>query len=455
MNKHNILLIDDDESLAQVVEYNLKEAGYGVQIASSGEEGIARFQERDFSLVISDIKMPGMDGLELLRRLKTLSPQVVVIMITAFGSIEKAVEAMKLGAYDYVTKPFNKDEFILTVEKALERVALWEENRRLKNELGARFQRRRIITVSPKMLKLLAVVEKIAPSRASVLISGESGTGKELLARFIHYSSERADKPFVPINCAAIPRDLLESELFGHLRGAFTGAHRDKRGKFELADGGSIFLDEIGGLPRELQKKLLRVLQEGEIDPVGAEKSRAVDVRIISASNQVLEELIAQGRFREDLYYRINVIPLNIPPLRERPEDVPLLVKHFLKENAPQREIKLVPGVMDELIRHPWRGNIRELENICKRMVLLSQGDTLQLADLPWEVSSAPQPGDSLPFELPPQNLPLEQLEREIISQALIKHNWNQSKTAQYLQIPRHVLIYRLEKYNIQRPEKD
>ncbi len=452
MSKHNILLIDDDESLAQVMDYNLREAGYKVRIAASGEAGIKCFKERKFSLVISDIKMPGIDGIEVLRRLKSIDSQVLVIMITAFGSIEKAVEAMKSGAFDYVTKPFNKDEFILTVKKALERFSLGEENRRLKNELGARFQRRQIITAAPNMLKILDMAEKVAASDASVLISGESGTGKELLARFLHYNGDRVDKAFVPINCAAIPKDLLESELFGHVKGAFTGAHKEKRGKFELADEGTIFLDEIAEMPMELQKKLLRVLQEREVEPVGAEKARSVDVRIVSASNQSLEALIARGLFRDDLYYRINVIPLNIPPLRERPEDISLLTRHFIKQAAPERDIKFDKGVMAEFMRYPWRGNVRELENICKRMVLLSENGVISLKDLPWEAPVEVEPGNtSLLFELPDKSLPLEQLEREVIRQALIKHNWNQSKAAKYLHIPRHVLIYRLEKFDLQK----
>ncbi|MBI5787936.1 MAG: sigma-54-dependent Fis family transcriptional regulator [Candidatus Schekmanbacteria bacterium] len=454
MPRYKILLVDDDESLSQVMEYNLKEAGYEVQPAYAAEEGLRLFPQADYALVISDIKLPGMDGLEFLHRLKTLSAQINVVMITAFGSIEKAVTAMKSGALDYITKPFNKDEFLLTVQKALERYSLYEENRRLKNELGATIQRRQIITLSPKMQKILEIGEKVARSSAAVLINGESGTGKELLARFIHFASDRADQPFIPINCAAIPRDLLESELFGFVKGAFSGAQRDKRGKFESADGGTAFLDEIGELPPELQKKLLRVLQEGEIEPLGAEKPRRIEVRIIAATNRNLEEMISQGQFREDLYYRINVIPLEIPPLRERPEDIPLLVKHFLKIQSPEREIKLAPGVMEELTQNIWKGNVRELENVCKRMTLLSQTDTLQLSDLPWQVKSDKSTHFNLPFDLPDDKLPLEELEREVIVQALNKYEWNQSKAAQYLQIPRHVLVYRLEKFNIQKPEK-
>jgi two-component system NtrC family response regulator len=453
MRGYRILLIDDDRSLVEVMEFNLKEQGYKVDTALSGEQGLTLFNRRAYQLVITDMKMPGMDGMQVLKSLRQIRPQVMVIMITAFGSVEMAVEAMKLGAYDYLTKPLNLDEFNLIVRHALERYQLLEENQRLKEELKDKFGRNNIITVSPKMLKVLDMVERVAQSKATVLIQGESGTGKELLAKALHYQSERRQGPFIAINCAAIPRELLESELFGHLKGAFTGAQRDRKGKFELADGGSIFLDEIGELPLELQTKLLRVLEEQQVDVVGAETPTRIDVRIIAATNQDLQQLTRKGRFREDLFYRINVIPIYVPPLRERPEDVPVLFKYFVDKFAPGKRIDCSPALLAELKRYPWKGNVRELENLCKRMLLLRKSDELGVEDLPWRQPEQPPSAEPIPLELPPDGLPLEELQRQVILRALERHNWNQTQTADYLRIPRHVLLYRLEKFGLKRPK--
>ncbi len=452
LKNYRILLIDDDRSLCEVMEFSLKEQGYKVDTASTGEQGLARFEKRDYQLVITDIKMPGMDGMQLLKELHKIQPQVMVIMITAFASIEMAVEAMKLGAYDYLTKPVNLDEFNLTVKHALERYSLLEENKRLKGALKEKFGREHIITVSEKMLKVLDMVDKVSSSQATVLIQGESGTGKELLAKALHYQGERAATPFIAINCAAIPRELLESELFGHKKGAFTGAQQDKKGKFELADGGSMFLDEIGDLPLELQTKLLRVLEEQQLDVIGAETPTQIDVRIIAATNQKLEELTRQGRFREDLFYRINVIPITIPPLRERPEDIPVLFNHFLHTLAPDAQISCAPELMAKIQRYPWKGNVRELQNLCKRMLLLRNSDTLGIEDLPQQVELQSQTGELMPLELPPDGMSLAELEKQVILKVLKRHNWNQTHTANYLGIPRHVLLYRLEKFGLKRP---
>ncbi len=447
VNNFRILIIDDDESLCQVMEYSLNEAGLKVDIAYTGEEGISLFNKGDYRLVICDLKLPGMNGMEVLTKIKSISPEAIIIIITAFGSVEQAVEAMKRGAYDYTTKPVALEELKLIVDKALERISLLEENKRLKTEL--QMGGKKLVTRSEKMLALLEMVKKIAKTSASVLISGESGTGKELLARIIHYNSDRRQAPFIALNCAAIPRELLESELFGHVKGAFTGAVRDKKGKFELANRGTFFLDEVGEFPLELQAKLLRVLQEDEIDPVGAEKPVPINVRVIAASNRNLEELIAQQRFREDLYYRINVIPIIIPPLRERTEDIPLLLQYFINKYSPDREIKLSSGLLAELQNYPWRGNVRELENICKRMVILRESDELTVDDLPWRTPPQKPTIGQLSLTLPDESLSLEELEKEIIRKSLEKHSGNQTKTARYLQIARHVLIYRMDKYGL------
>jgi two-component system NtrC family response regulator len=453
MKSYRILLIDDDRSLAEVMEFNLQEQGYQVDTAFTGKQGLAQFKEQDYHLVITDMKMPGMDGMQVLKELRKAKPQPMVIMITAFASVGMAVEAMKLGAYDYITKPINLDEFNFMIKHALERYQLVEENQQLREELSDRFSRQNIITVSERMLQIQCMIEKVASSKATVLIQGESGTGKELLAKALHYQSDRKYGPFIAINCAAIPKELLESELFGYLKGAFTGAQRDKKGKFELANGGSIFLDEIGELPLDLQTKLLRVLEEQQIDVIGAEAPTPIDVRIIVATNQDLVRLIKQGRFREDLFYRINVIPIYVPPLRERPEDIPILFKHFLHKLAPDEQIRCSRTLLKELKRWPWKGNVRELENLCKRMLLLRKSDVLGIEDLPWRPLEKLLLAESIPVELPPDGMSLEELQKQVIIKALKLHNWNQTQTANYLRIPRHILLYRLEKFGLKKPK--
>jgi DNA-binding NtrC family response regulator len=450
----HILLIDDDRSLCEVMEFNLKEQGYAVDTAYSAAQGLARFEKQKYCLVITDIKMPGMDGMQLLEQLRKINPEVMVIMITAFGTVEMAVSAMRLGAYDYITKPLNLEEVNLTVKYAIERYQLLQENRQLRAELSEKFGRQNIITVSEKMRKLMDMIEKIAPSRTTVLIQGESGTGKELFAKALHYESDRRYAPFIAINCAAIPKELLESELFGYLKGAFTGAQRDKKGKFALADGGSLFLDEIGELPLELQTKLLRIIEEQQLDVVGAEAPTKIDVRSIAATNQNLEQLTKQGRFREDLFYRINVIPINIPPLRERPEDIPVLFEHFLQKLAYGENVRYSPALLEELKKRPWKGNVRELENLCKRMLLLRKSNVLGVEDLAWHSPERLVSSEGISFDLPPEGLSLDELQKQVIMKSLERHNWNQSRTAKYLQIPRHVLIYRMQKFGLKQNRK-
>jgi len=452
--KPAILVVDDDESLRRVLEYNLSSAGYSVIAASSGEAGLSLFRESRPALIISDMKMPGMSGVQLLEAVKTISPETLVIIITAFGSVDMAVEAMKAGAYDYITKPFNRDELLLTVAKALQFTGMAEENRRLKSELAERSAGRSLIGTSAAMEKIYQVIGKVADTDASVLITGESGTGKELVARAIHRQSGRSQGPFVTINCAAIPRDLLESELFGHVKGAFTGAVKDKAGKLELADGGTIFLDEVGELPIELQPKLLRVLQERVVEPVGGVRSRKLDLRVISATNVDIDKALADGSMREDLYYRLAVIPLQLPPLRQRREDIPLLVRFFCDRYG-AADVQFDRQAMEAMESYAWPGNVRELENTVERILILRSGDTVCLEDIPEKicrssVGSAP----AQVINLPDEGYPLEQLEREVVIEALRRNQWNQAAAARFLRIPRHTLIYRMEKYGILSPER-
>lgn len=450
---HKILIIDDDTSLRRVLEYNLQEEGYEVFAAAGGEEGLFLFDGQQPDLVVTDLKMPGISGFQVLAAVKERSAQTPVLVITAFGAVETAVEAMKLGAYDYITKPFNRDELRLAVKKALEMRGLTEENRRLKEELTDRAEFRNIVGISRGMEKVFTLVRKVADTEATVLITGESGTGKELVARAIHSLSSRRANPFVAINCAAIPKDLLESELFGHVKGAFTGAVRDKTGKFLSAEGGTLFLDEVGELPVELQPKLLRALQEREVEPVGATTLRKLDVRVVAATNSDLDEAIAAGTFREDLYYRLAVIPVHLPPLRERPEDIPLLVRHFAAKHGGS-SVTFSADALAGLQRHSWPGNVRELENAVERLLILRNSDVIGFADLPAKVSGPGLEKAGRVVNLPPEGYPLEQLEREVVIEALERCDWNQTAAARFLSIPRHTLIYRMEKYTINHQER-
>ncbi len=448
--KAKILVIDDDTSLRRVLEYNLQEYGYEVQTASSGEEGLYWFGQSQPDLVITDMNMPGMDGLMVLKSIKERSPETLVIIITAFGTVDVAVEAMKAGAYDYITKPFNRDELRLTVRKALEFCGLAEENKRLKSELSDKADFRTIVGSSKEMEKVFEVIRKVADTEAAILITGESGTGKELVARSIHANSSRKDAPFVAINCAAIPRELLESELFGHVKGAFTGAIRDKTGKFQLADGGTLFLDEVGDLPVELQPKLLRALQEKEVEPVGGTRAQKLDVRVVSATNLDIDRAVAAGTFREDLYYRLSVIPIHLPPLRERRKDIPLLIRYFCNKHGSEK-VTFAKDTLETLVMYPWPGNVRELENTVERLLIMRSGDNITHDDLPDKLREGSAPGSAV-IRLPDEGYSLEQLEREVVVAALERKAWNQAAAARFLRIPRHTLIYRIEKYGIVLP---
>ncbi len=456
--KSKILVIDDDTSLRRVLEYNLVESGYLVVSAPDGEEGLRLFGEETPDLVITDMKMPGMDGIQVLKHIKERAPDMLVIMITAFGAVDVAVDAMKAGAYDYITKPFNRDELRMSVAKALRFTGLAAENRRLKSELADRTDFRSIVGASSEMERVFHVVRKVADTDASVLITGESGTGKELIARQIHDLSSRRDAPFVPINCAAIPRDLLESELFGHVKGAFTGAIKDKIGKFTQAEGGTLFLDEVGELPLDLQPKLLRALQERVIEPVGGGRPVKLDVRVVGATNRDIDVALADGSFREDLFYRLAVIPLQLPSLRERRDDIPLLLRSFCSKHG-AGAVTFEPAALAALSSYHWPGNVRELENLVERLLIMRNGTVITVGDLPakvrGDVAPADQGGSSLKvINLPDGGYSLEQLEREVVMESLARTGWNQTAAARFLRIPRHILVYRMEKYGIQAPEK-
>jgi two-component system, NtrC family, response regulator len=449
MKKPSIILIDDDPSLRRVIEYSLAESGYSVLPAASGEEGLALFQKGPCDAVITDITMPGMSGLEVLVKVRQADSNVPVIVITAYGTIESAVSAMKQGAFDYITKPFNRDELRMTLERALKMRRLEKENVRLRAEVIDRYRFDAIVGNSEKLREVIALAGRVAPSDATVLVTGESGTGKELLARGIHYSSGRSEGPFVAVNCAAIPENLIESELFGHVKGAFTGAVRDREGKFELADGGTLFLDEIGDLRIDLQAKILRALQERTVDRVGGVKQIDLDVRVIAATNKDLEREVREGNFREDLYYRLSVVTLQMPPLRDRKDDILVLAEHFLRKFSPSRTVRLSPDALALLTAYGWPGNVRELENVMERASILKRGDTITREDLPEKLSRKAMGASEVLLNLPEEGLSLEELEKDLIIKALEKHKGNQTRAAEYLRITRPTLIYRMEKYGL------
>src|SRR5689334_8382208 len=403
-------------------------------------------------LVITDWRMPGLSGLDLLKRIRASSPQTAVLMITAFGTVQNAVEAMKVGAYDYITKPIDYEELRLVVNRAMEHQQLVEEVHTLRLSLDRKYGFENIIGRSQALLSVLEMASRVAPRDSTVLIRGETGTGKELLAHAIHQNSRRKNCRFVTINCGAIPKDLLESELFGHVRGSFTGAFTPKKGKVETADGGTLFLDEIGELPPELQVKLLRFIQNGEIEKVGGVGTEIVDVRVIAATHRNLQALIEDGSFREDLYYRLAVIPLELPPLRERAEDIPELVQHlFLKARQKHDlpNLRLPPALIPYFSGYRWPGNVRELENVVERMVVLAVGDEIAFQDLPDFLQRQKPVEDTLLFEMPPHGISLEGVEKELILRALRKFDWNQTQAAKYLDISRRTLIYRMEKFGL------
>jgi DNA-binding NtrC family response regulator len=449
VKKSHILLVDDDQSLRRVIEYSLVENGFTVRPAASGEEGLALFQKEPFDAVITDITMPGISGMEVLEKVRKADMGIPVIIITAYGTIESAVSAMKQGAFDYITKPFNRDELRITLDRALKLRRLEKENVQLRGEVIDRYRFDAIVGGSEKIREVIALAGRVAPSEATVLVTGESGTGKELLARGIHYSSSRAEGPFIAVNCAAIPENLIESELFGHVKGAFTGAVRDKEGKFELADGGTLFLDEIGDLRIDLQAKILRALQERSVDRVGGEDLVDLNVRVIAATNRDLEQNVKEGTFREDLYYRLSVVILRMPPLRERKDDILLLAEYFLKKFTKGVTSTLAPEALSLLQSYGWPGNVRELENVIERASVLKRGDIVTAADLPEKLTRVGGSAEDIILNLPDDGISLEELEKTLIMKALERHKGNQTRAAEYLRITRPTLIYRMEKFGL------
>ena len=454
MSKKRILVVDDDESLRWVTQAQLQQCGYDVAAAADAASALEQIRNSPPDLAITDLKMPGMSGLDLLRAIRAEYPEIIVIVVTAFGTVENAVEAMKAGAYDYITKPVNVDELRLIVSRGLEHLDLREEVRVLRSSLDKKYGFENILGQSNKLLYVLDMASRAAQATSTVLIRGETGTGKELLAKAVHFNSRRKDKPFVTINSGAIPKDLLESELFGHVKGSFTGAFANKKGKVELADGGTLFLDEIGELPLELQVKILRLIQQGEIEKLGFAGVSKVDVRIIAATHRNLQAMVEDETFREDLYYRLAVIPLELPPLRERAEDIPELVQHFFlkaKEKQGRPNLVLSTRMLPYFSSYTWPGNVRELENIIERIVVLSRGDEITLNDLPDFLRRERPAVDQLHLDLPPHGISLEAVEKELIVRALEKFNWNQTHAAQYLDLSRKTLIYRMEKFGLKR----
>jgi two-component system response regulator AtoC len=452
-SKSLILVVDDDASQRRLVEFWLQEEGYAPVTTHDGVAGFQAFEQRAPSLVIADIRMPGMSGLDLLSRIKAANAEAPVILITAFGTVADAVEAMKLGAADYVLKPLNADELKVTVRRALERQQLVDENRYLRDLAGSTFRFDNIVAQSRKMRNVLEIAGQVARRDSTVLLSGESGTGKELLAKALHQNSLRAGKPFITVNCGALPETLAESELFGHRKGSFTGATADKAGKFETANEGTIFLDEIGELPLTLQVKLLRVIQEREIDKIGNPRPIKVNVRIVAASNRNLKNLVEDGQFRDDLFYRLSVVTIDIPPLRERREDIPLFVQHFLQKFRARYDLPTITvseEVMEKFSQYSWPGNVRELENVIERLVVLGKTDLIREEDLPPEIRRMESRVASIGLKLPDEGIDLEGVEKELLLRALEKHGWNQTQAAKYLNISRKTLIYRMEKFGLQ-----
>ena len=452
-NEYKILVVDDENSLRELLSILLQREGYLVEQAVDGVAAFALAQENTYDLIISDIQMPKMTGIELLRQLREEDNDVTVMMITAFSSTEEAVEAMKLGAYDYITKPFKNDEIRLVIKNALEREQLQQENRQLKQQLGQRFSFHNLIGNSPAMSKLIALLERVAPSQVNVLITGESGTGKELVAKALHQNSDRKNQPFVPINCGAIPENLLESELFGHEKGAFTGANRRKEGLFESANNGTLFLDEIGELPMGMQVKLLRVLQEREFRRVGGTNTISLNIRLVAATNQDLSERIKEGSFREDLFYRLNVVSIELPPLRTRPGDIQLLIDRFYQRLTGKDEYLIQKQALELLLNYDWPGNVRELENLVERCVVLGETEELTVECLPEQIKKKSHNVyggiDDLPEDGFDLEKWLEEMEKAVLLQALEKSGGVRKRAAELLGINFRSIRYRLGKLGI------
>ncbi len=454
MNASRVLVVDDEASLRRVIQVQLQEMGYAAETAVGGAEALEKLRSNNFQLLITDLRMPGLSGLDLLRAVRQEFPEVVVIIMTAFGSVETAVEAMHAGAYHYVTKPVRSDELQIVVDRTLEHCRLVVEVNQLRDSLNEKYGFENIIGRSNALLSVLDIAARAARSSSTVLIEGETGTGKELLARAIHFNSPRNKALFLALNCGAIPRDLLESELFGHRKGAFTGAVDNKQGKVEAVDGGTLFLDEIGEMPFDLQVKILRLVQNGELQKVGSLDTVKVDVRIVAATNRGLLKMVEDGLFREDLYYRLAVIPMTLPPLRQRPEDIPDLAQFFFEKSLRthgRSDLTLPNALLPYFSQYRWPGNIRELENVIERITVLSRGPQVTLADLPEALRKSRQVSEAFEFDLPPGGISLDAVERELIRRALDRFDGNQTRAARYLNLSRKTLIYRMERHGLTR----
>ena len=441
MARKSILVVDDEKAQREILEMILSSEGYDVTTASSGEAALKFAKERRFDLALTDLKMTGMDGIELLQHLLAQDSSIIVILLTAHGSIDSAKEALRRGAFDYLQKPYDRDTLLATIRRALTRLDALDQE---------------IVSASPQMEAVKKMILKVARSSSTVLIRGESGTGKELIARSIHNQSPRSTEMFQAVNCAAINENLLESELFGHEKGSFTGAHAEKKGLFEVADRGTLFLDEIAELDIGMQAKLLRALQEREIRRVGGTRAIKIDVRVVAATNRDLRAMVADGRFRDDLYYRINVLSVDVPPLRERRDDIPVLINYFLKKHT-RNTSRLVRGLTPETRRlmqdYSWPGNVRQLESAIERAILLCEGDLITVDDLPLEVRQEARPAAEGVFKLPPEGISFEDVERDLIMQAMEQTDYNITKSAKLLGLTFRTLQYRLEKFGIKKPE--
>ncbi|MDH4231245.1 MAG: sigma-54 dependent transcriptional regulator [Nitrospirota bacterium] len=446
---YRILVVDDERDICRALDFLLSREGYKVSTAYSGQDALKKIEAEEFDLVITDLKMEGINGMEVLERAVALRPAMIVIIMTAFGSVESAVEAMKKGAGDYIVKPFINEDVKMTVKRLLEHKKVLMENLVLRQQLSQQFGCREFVGVSPQILNVFELLEKVIPTRSNILILGESGTGKGLVAEVVHCNSQRKDRPFISINCSAIPENLLESELFGYRKGAFTGAAADKKGLITMADQGTLFLDEIGDMPLGLQAKILKVLETGEVFPIGETKPKYADIRLIAATNKILEEQIQKGLFREDLYYRLNVIEVTIPPLRERKEDIDVLARHFVEKYSRENNKKVL-GITDEameiLLNYSWPGNIRELRNVIERAVVLSAGQKIDVGELTERLKTA-QSGK------PVQTLKskLEFYEEKIIKDALQAHNWNKEEVARELEVDLATLYRKIKKLGIEK----